>query len=782
MANSKFAYKAPLEAYTRTLIENKLKQLGYNMDENDENCNIFRERAKMEYQDSMLNGKNPDFIIYKTGTDIPLAVIEAKRSGISLDGAVDQAIELYAKPLNIPVIFVFNGTSFYACNQEKISLKIDKIEISDFVDENTLIELIENDFDICTVPEGVNFTKEELLNVFKKANNLLRKAGLRDGYERFSAFSDLLFLKLKNDFSDYGDVSSSNIEIDKVCNWAKLISKTPKKLGENFRLEDSEVKSYLEDSIKPKLKQKYGDVFDNSLNINDEKILIELIELIDDIDFTSIDSDIKGDAFEFFLRNVTNGNKDLGEYYTPRHIVKMIVNHLNPKYKDKIYDPCCGTGGFLLECFKYLMANSNIDDDEVKKVIKQESIYGRELTSTSRISKMNMILFGDGHSNIVQMDSLSSPVKEEYDIAISNIPYSQSVENGSLYPFPSKNGDSVFVQHIWQSVKCGGRIAVIVPDTFLYDGGDVFKCRKWIIENSSEAVIISLPRGVFNPYTPTKTSVLIAKKRTLLEQRKNIHPSSIYAYIIRNDGFELGAKRRPLKGVSDCSKFLMSYNKQLNLRTKEEPNSTEIPYNDLKNNNFNLFPFEYMEHLPEEKSKSQLVPIGNYITEKDNRFNYDNYDDKDEECVILSVTKNGIYINETLSVSEMNEKSQKYKIVEKGDIVYNPHRINIGSIGVVPCLHKNMLVPSIYPVFSINENEKISPYYFVSILKKKEYQTIISDYSLGGARANMKIEWLSKIKIPKPSDQRKQQFNEYSTKLDEAYAKYIEALNKITNL
>lgn len=338
MSANKYTNKAPLEAYTRKLIEDKLMSLNYNMDELDANCNVYRERAKMQYQDDLLKGKNPDFIIYKTGTDIPIAVIEAKRLGITLEQAVDQAVEYYAKPLDIPVVFVFNGVSFYACSREKTPIKIDKIEISDFVDEKTLIEIIENNYEIETVPSGFALTKDELLSMFRKANNLLRKAGLRDGYERFSVFSDLLFLKLKNDFDDYGLVADSKIDIDRTCNWEKLISKTPKRLGKSFKLENSEVQSYLEDSIKPKLKEKYGDVFENSLNIKNESILIELLELIDDIDFTGVDTDVKGDAFEFFLRNVTNGNKDLGEYYTPRHIVKMIVKFLNPKVGDKIYD------------------------------------------------------------------------------------------------------------------------------------------------------------------------------------------------------------------------------------------------------------------------------------------------------------------------------------------------------------------------------------------------------------------------------------------------------------
>ena len=447
-----------------------------------------------------------------------------------------------------------------------------------------------------------------------------------------------------------------------------------------------------------------------------------------------------------------------------------------------VVDPCCGTGGFLLECFKYLLKNSNTEDPEIKRIIREETIFGREITSTARISKMNMILFGDGHSNIIQMDSLSEPVKEKYHVAISNIPYSQKVENGNLYPYPSSNGDSVFVQHLWQSVAKGGRMAVVIPDTFLYDSGDVADCRKWIMEDSSDVVIISLPRGVFNPYTPTKTSIIIAQKRTEDERRKNKHFDCAYMYVIRNDGFELGAKRRPLKGVSDCNKFLMDYNKDSALRIVEKPNSIEVKYDLLKKKQFNLFPFEYMEHLPEGEDVRNLVEFDKYITEKNIKFNYDDFLDKDTECAILSVTKNGIYINETYSVEELHDKSQKYKRVQKGDLCYNPHRINIGSIGVVPNLHENMYVPQIYPVFSVKHNCGISPYFFLSILKKKKYQIIINDYCLGGARANLKIDWLKKIKFTEPSEKDKKRFCDYSKKLDEAYEKYLSILSEINNI
>ena len=682
---------------------------------------------------------------------------------------------------------MYNAGSFYACTKDRNSIKIDGIEISDFVDEDTLLKLIEGDFNIESVPSGFSLSRADLLTKFKKANDLLRKAGLREGYERFSVFSDLMFLKLKNDFGDIGELSGTD-GLDKSCTWKKLIDKIPSDDEANFDIEDSEVKSYLEDTIKKKLKEAYGDVFESSLNIQDEIILIDLIKLIDSIPLKDVDTDVKGDAFEYFLRNVTNGNKDLGEYYTPRHIVKMIVKLLNPIYGEKIYDPCCGTGGFLLECFKHLRNNTDVtesksDSNDVKeekkekrRIIREESVYGREITSTARIAKMNMILFGDGHTHIRQMDSLSEVVKEEFNIVVSNIPYSQKVENGAFYEFPTEKGDSLFMQHIWKAVKKGGRIAVVVPDTFLY-GKDTFDIRKKIIDESLRIIIVSLPRGVFNPYTPTKTSILFAYKKQNLSQSSK--QTDISMYIIRNDGFELGARRRPLRGQSDCNKFLRDYDFDKNLRIVEAPNSINVSYDDILKKKYNLFPFEYMEHLPSVDNLESLKSIGSYIEERKERFDINIFDDILEECVILSVTKNGIYIGDELSAKDINDLKQKYKRVYAGDFTYNPHRINVGSVGVVPQLSKYMYVSDIYPVFKIKDTNTIPNYYLQRLLKTNEYKVIINDYCQGGARADLKLKWLSRIKLELPSEDEIKRVSNLSQKMEKVYNLYRKLLKEL---
>lgn len=170
------------------------------------------------------------------------------------------------------------------------------------------------------------------------------------------------------------------------------------------------------------MRRQYGDIFNTFFSIKKPTTLRSVLNQIDPINLTATDTDVKGDAFEYFLKTVTNGNKDLGEYFTPRHIARTMVNLVKPMHGETIYDPFCGTGGFLLEAFKYLSLRTDSSNQTLMTWLKNEALYGREITSTARITKMNMILFGDGHTNIEQVDSLENPVDEEYNIVLSNIP------------------------------------------------------------------------------------------------------------------------------------------------------------------------------------------------------------------------------------------------------------------------------------------------------------------------------------------------------------------------
>ena len=454
--------RAPLETHTRTEINLRLMNLGWILSETNPKCNVTQEQARTEQQNKLFRGKKPDYVLYESGTINPIAIIEAKRPGQDLETAMFQAVDLYATPLNVPLVFAFNDTvviSKHTFNSRP--LKIDGEEIQDFIDQFTALRFINEGSEIYSAPKGIKHSREQLLRIFKDTNKLLRKEGLRDGFERFSAFAEILFLKLVDEHERLKEHAGAIRVIEQRYCWNSFIN----------RYKNQELVDYIKDSVWKKLRRIYGDIFSAPFSIRTGSTLDQIVKLVNPINLTSTDSDIKGDAFEYFLKNVTNGNKDLGEYFTPRHIVRTMVHLVKPQFGETIYDPFCGTGGFLLEAFKYLSLRIDTTKNQYLYQLRHDTIFGRELTSTARIAKMNMVLFGDGHSNIKQIDSLENPINEEYDIILSNIPYSQNTEYGAYYPIPTKNGDSVCIQHIWKALKPNGRAAVIVPETFLYQGG-----------------------------------------------------------------------------------------------------------------------------------------------------------------------------------------------------------------------------------------------------------------------------------------------------------------------
>ena len=293
------------------------------------------------------------------------------------------------------------------------------------------------------------------------------------------------------------------------------------------------------------------------------------MDKLDPLMLTDVDSDVKGDAFEYFLKASTSTKNDLGEYFTPRHIVKTMVRLVNPQIGEKIYDPFCGTGGFLIESFRYIYNNMARTDANLA-LLRENTVYGNEITNTARITKMNMILAGDGHSNIEMKDSLANPVDgtetymdesgkihhRGFDIVLANMPYSQKTKYGSLYDLPSTNGDSICVQHCMKAINSAapnGRMALVVPEGFLFRK-DLTKTREYLLDHCQLQSIISLPQGVFLPYTGVKTDIIYATK--VNQKVKSSEKKKTFWYFdVQSDGYTLDNHRRKLDSPSDLSKY-----------------------------------------------------------------------------------------------------------------------------------------------------------------------------------------------------------------------------------
>ena len=753
--------RSPLEPHTRTLIDTRLMNLGWILNQRDPRCNVFQEQAKTTKQNKLFKGNRPDYVLYETGTDKPIAIIEAKKPGVSINKYLQKVVKAYAIPIQAPLVFIFNETFVVAHHvNQNCPLKIDGEEIQDLIDESTALRFVNDGAEILSLPEGVNFTRDELLRIFQKVNNTLRKDGLRDGYERFSAFAEILFLKLIDEYDRLDEhIGTGNKRFASRFLWRNFSKK--------FKNDDVALLDFISNSVWSELQRKFGEIFNSNFSIKKPKTLRDIVDLISPINLIATDTDVKGDAFEFFLKTVTNGNKDLGEYFTPRHITRTMVKMVKPLHGETIYDPFCGTGGFLLEAFKHLSLRTDVKNESMIKWLREDALHGRELTSTARITKMSMILFGDGHTNIHEIDSLENPVKEKYNIVLSNIPYSQKTDFGSLYPIPTQNGDSVCMQHIWNSLKPGGRAAVIVPETFLYESGDIGMTREMIVQQSKKFSVVSLPRGVFMPYTPTKTNILYFEKKD--EGDKQFKKTSFF--VIHNDGFELNTKRKPVKGDSDIRRLLDEFDNGSPRTIKAMINTinrTQL----ISSGNYNLRPFYYMEDVPDVTG--DMISLSEDILQE--QLKKVNPTSKpDDIWNIIQVSQKGIFLD---SLIKGYEATQAYKIVKTGDIVYNPYRVNIGSIGVVPPPLDNSLTSPAYVVVRVKD-KRYSPSYIVSILKQPRYLKVIMNYSLSSSRASLPFDELIRIKIPKPTQYDVEKLKKLERELEIQARKEADLMDKI---
>jgi type I restriction enzyme M protein len=425
--------------------------------------------------------------------------------------------------LGIHIVFVSDGTitEAYDLRDDK-PLRIDGETVTDLLQEKTLLRFVAEGSGIFT-PAKHALSRRELISAFATANTLLRKEGLREGIERFTEFSNLLFLKLISELENDREARGEARILEKKYCW------------EQFANKDAEsMLDYINDTILPRLIGKYnhsGDVFQQRLLIKRPETLKAIVDKLNTLTLLDTDSDVKGDAFEYFLKNSVTVGNDLGEYFTPRHIVKLMVDLIDPKFGETIYDPCCGTGGFLIAAFQHLKKSIKLTD-AVMKVLKKDTLFGRELTGTAKIAKMNMILTGDGHNNIKQMDSLENPVKGEYSVILTNYPFSQTTDFAKYYGLTGVDANPVFLAHVMDAMHPeNGRAAVVVPEGMLFTEDSQYRSvRKRLVEQFNLTAVVKLHSSVFSPYTGTSTSILFFStgKQT----------SEVWFYNIREDGFK----------------------------------------------------------------------------------------------------------------------------------------------------------------------------------------------------------------------------------------------------
>lgn len=371
-------------------------------------------------------------------------------------------------------------------------------------------------------------------------------------------------------------------------------------------------------------------------SIHKDTLLKTAIESIEDI-YSEIEreveqgqvfQDTQGDLYEYLLNQLSISGKN-GQFRTPRHIIQVICEIVDPKYGETVSDPACGTGGFLLAAYHHMLrdftseqyiSNDREEDEgdglkkgtkgdklsvKQRKTLEEKTFYGFDIDMNMvRVGLMNLMMHGITHPNIEYLDTLSKKFKQErlYDVILANPPFKGSIDKedidtglelGKLSSKPKT--ELLFIERIIKSLKANGRAGVIIPDGVLFGSSKAHQeARKMLLEECELNAVISMPSGVFKPYAGVSTAILIFKKG---KSTKNV-----WFYEMKSDGRSLNDDRKRIKGEYPLPQLVDSWDKK-NLKTDKDRKSQHfyVPIKEIVNNGYDLSINPYKEFEYEEK-------------------------------------------------------------------------------------------------------------------------------------------------------------------------------------
>ncbi|WP_167958829.1 type I restriction-modification system subunit M [Anaerosporobacter faecicola] len=352
------------------------------------------------------------------------------------------------------------------------------------------------------------------------------------------------------------------------------------------------------------------------------QMLSKIIDGIDQLDMSGHDA--KGDLYEYLLSKVATAGTN-GQFRTPRHIIKMMVNLVKPTPSDIIVDPAMGSAGFLVEAQEYLREN-HADlflNAGLKEHFNNHMFYGFDMDRTMlRIGAMNMMLHGVDNPNIEYKDSLSeqNTEKEKYTLVLANPPFKgsldyEAVSTDLLKVTKTKKTELLFLAEIIRSLKVGGRSATIIPDGVLFGSSKAHKeIRKEIVENQKLEAVISMPSGVFKPYAGVSTGVLIFTKTNAGGTDK------VWFYDMKADGFSLDDKRQPIE-ENDIPDIVERFGKlDEEIERKRTEQSFFVPVSEIIDNGYDLSIIKYKEIEYETVEYDHPTVILSRINELENEI------------------------------------------------------------------------------------------------------------------------------------------------------------------
>lgn len=610
---------------------------------------------------------------------------------------------------------------------------------------------------------------QKLSGIVKSCRKIMRKdKGLNGDADRLPMLTWIMFLKFLDDNEQMQEV---NAELKgkkykpaiaspyRWRDWAKDVNLTGDDLlnfinNEKVTLADGEERTglfYYLRSLQSESGTERRDVISTVFRgvtnrMINGYLLRDVVNKIDEIHFTNNEEiNTLSHLYESILKEMRDASGDAGEFYTPRPVVKFMVEMLDPKIGESVLDPASGTGGFLVEAFDYLKKQAQTV--EQREVLQKQSIYGGEAKSLPfLLCQMNLLLHGLEYPSIDSGNSLRFPLKDigdsqRVDIILTNPPFGGEEERGILNNFPNDKQTAetalLFLQLIMRKLKRqkpgekGGRAAVVVPDGILAGDGIASRIKRDLLENFNVHTIVRLQEGIFAPYTDIPCNLIFFEQG---EPTKNVW---YYDLPIPTDRKKY-SKTRPIS----FSEFL-PIKKWWNNR-KEAENSWKITIEEIAKNDYNLdiknpnnsledFSISIKDHIQKTKIIIQEVQIGTNDLFNDDKFNclYDLSNIKLSEIKIGNVIKRidrketilpneeynllgvslagrGPFLRETKMGIEIGATSLNK--VLKNDFIYSRLFAWKGAFGVIPDDLSGGYVSNEFPIYSVDESIILTDY------------------------------------------------------------------------
>mgnify|MGYP000442164433 CR=1 FL=1 len=492
----------------------------------------------------------------------------------------------------------------------------------------------------------------------------------------------------------------------------------------------------------------FRDIFkDSVLPFKDPKTLNMFLEEINEFHYSN--SEKLGDAFEYLL-SFMGSQGDAGQFRTPRHIIDFITEIVNPQKNETVLDPACGTAGFLISAYKHILKQNtkkNLGDglnaSDRKKI--GENLNGYDISPDMvKMSLVNMYLHKFTNPKINEYDTLSSEDRwnEYYDVILANPPFFSP--KGGIMPHnrfgvKSTKAEVLFTDYINEHLKPNGRAGVIVPEGIIFQTGTAYKqLRKKLIETSLVGVI-SLPSGVFNPYSGVKTSILILDK----ENSKKLE--EVIFLNVKNDGYSLGAQRTQIE-KNDLPNIIEEFK---NFITKNKTTHKVSKLDLLNNENYSLNYSNY--ELENNLSNANYIKLNNekYFqissggTPKSDK---DKYWNGNINWITLADLPQKDFIslinNSKRKITELGLKNSSAKIIPNNSIIVSTR----ATLGRVAVNNVELATNQGFKNITIKDTDNISYKYVAYLMKSLEKK--INNLATGGTFKELSKTAFGNLEIP----------------------------------